>query len=211
VPGAMEAIEKLVRIAQRKQVQQLVLLSGKGEREAELCEQVVIHSGIDYTIVRASWFNQNFSESFMVDPILAGDVALPQGKVPVPFVDTDDIAAVVVAALTDSRHLGQIYQLTGPKSLTFEEAVQVIADATKRPLRFHHLSLEAYAEILKEVGLPDDYVWLINYLFKEVLGNPAVSEVTNDIPKVLGRPAKTFEQYVQETIPSGVWPTGVSA
>ena len=117
VPGALDAIGGLVKEAKRSGIKKLVLLSGKGEREAELCEQVVIHSSIEYTIVRASWFNQNFSESFFLDPILAGHVALPQAQAKVPYVDTDDIADVVVAALTDDSHNGQIYELTGPRKV----------------------------------------------------------------------------------------------
>ena len=66
VPGALDAIEQLVKVSKRAGVKKLVLLSGKGEREAQLCEQVVIHSGLDYTIVRASWFNHNFSENFLL-------------------------------------------------------------------------------------------------------------------------------------------------
>ena len=110
VPGALEAIEGLTKEAKRSGIKKLVLLSGKGEREAELCEQVVIHCGIHFTIVRASWFNQNFSESFFLDPIVAGHVALPQAQAKVPYVDTDDIADVAVAvaiafATPKARHL----------------------------------------------------------------------------------------------------------
>ena len=121
VPGALEAIEALVKEAKKQEVKKLVLLSGKGEKEAQLCEQVVIHSGLDYTIVRASWFMQNFSESFFLDPILAGHVALPKPEAKVPYVSTDVIADVAVAALLDDAHNGNIYELTGPETLTFEE------------------------------------------------------------------------------------------
>ena len=130
VPGALEAIEGLTKQAKRCNVKKLVLLSGKGEREAELCEQVVIHSGLDYTIVRASWFNQNFSESFFLEPIIKGFVALPQAEAKVPYVDTDDIADVAVTTLLNDEHNGKIYQLTGPRLLTFREVIQEISEAT---------------------------------------------------------------------------------
>ena len=78
VPGASEAIEGFTRQAVKSGVQKVVLLSGKGEKEAEKCERIVMNSGLDWTVVRASWFNQNFSESFFLDPILAGHVALPK-------------------------------------------------------------------------------------------------------------------------------------
>jgi len=211
VPGALEAIEGLVKQAKRSGVQKMVLLSGKGEREAELCEQVVIHSGLDYTIVRASWFNQNFSESFFLDPILAGHVALPMAEVQIPFVDTDDLAAVVVAALTDSRHNGQIYEITGPRTLTLEEAVAEIAEGTGRTIQFQAVSLEAYDKMMEAHQVPEVLRWLFNYLFTEVLGNPQNAVVTDDIEQVLGRKAKDFSQYVQETVATGVWNPAVAA
>jgi len=205
VPGALEAIEKLTRKAKKCQVKKLVLLSGKGEREAELCEQVVIHSGLDYTIVRASWFNQNFSESFFLEPIIEGFVALPQAEAKVPYVDTDDIADVAVEALLHDRHNGEIYQLTGPRVLTFKEAINEIAHASERNISFTPIALPAYTNVMKQQGVPSEVVWLIEYLFSEVLGNPSNAEITNDIEKVLGRKPKDFNQYVQETAATGVW------
>ena len=205
VPGALEAIEELTKQAKRCGIKKLVLLSGKGEREAELCEQVVIHSGLDYTIVRASWFNQNFSESFFLEPILEGFVALPQADVKVPYVDTDDIAAVAVEALVNEKHNGNIYQLTGPRLLSFREVVEEISEATDREITFASISLSAYVNAMKEQGVPENLVWLIEYLFSEVLGNPIVSEITNDIELVLGRKPIDFSEYIENTKASGVW------
>lgn len=209
VPGALEAIEELTKKAKQSNVKKLVLLSGKGEREAELCEQVVIHSGLDYTIVRASWFNQNFSESFFLEPILEGFVALPQAEAKVPYVDTDDIADVAVAALLGEEHNGKIYQLTGPRQLTFKEVIQEISDASGRDIAFTPIALPAYTQVMKQQGVPADFVWLIEYLFSEVLGNPNNAEITHDIEKVLGRKPKDFSQYVKETVATGIWNTKV--
>ena len=205
VPGALDSIEALIKLAKRSGVKKAVLLSGKGEREAELCEQVVIHSGMDYTIVRASWFMQNFSESFFLDPIIAGHVALPKAEAKVPYVNTDDIAAVVVAALTNEKHNGQLYELTGPRVLTFEEVVQEIAKEADREIQFTPISMDAYVNMLKQANVPDDYIWLINYLFTEVLDAKGNNMITGDIEKVLGRKPKDFSQYAKETASTGVW------
>jgi uncharacterized protein YbjT (DUF2867 family) len=205
VPGAMQAIETLVKEAKRNNIKKLVLLSGKGEREAELCEQVVIHSGIAHTIVRASWFNQNFSEGFLLDSILAGHVALPQAQATVPYVDTDDIADVVVETLLNDNHNGQIYQLTGPRLLKFEEVVKEISKATGRQLAFESISQEAYNQMMQDNNIPADYIWLVNHLFTEVLANKENNTVANDIEKILGRKPKDFSQYVRETAATGVW------
>ena len=205
VPGALEAIEELVKQAKRAGVKRLVLLSGKGEREAQLCEQVVIHSGLDYTIIRANWFSQNFSESFLLEPIQQGVVTLPMANAKIPFVDAQDIAEVAAKALTEEGHTGQIYELTGDATYTFATAVAEIAKATGRSIQFIPVSLEAYVAELHKIGLDKDYVWLIEYLFTEVLGNPDNSIITQDIETILGRKPTTFKDYVNETARLGVW------
>ena len=117
VPGAADAIGALTETAHAAGLRRLVLLSGRGEREAEAAEQVVQASPIDSTIVRASWFSQNFSEGHFAEPVAAGEVALPVGEVREPFVDADDIADVAVAALTEDGHAGRLYEVTGPRAL----------------------------------------------------------------------------------------------
>jgi len=210
VPGAKEAIEGLTQLAKANGIKKMVLLSGKGEKEAELCEQIVINSGVDYTIIRASWFNQNFSESFFLDPIMAGQVALPMAEAKVPYVDTDDIADVAVEALMKDQHSGQIYELTGPRGWTFPEVVNEIANATGRTIEFISIPIQTYTDALAEAQVPADYIWLINYLFTEVLGKKGNNMITHDIEKVLGRKAKDFSTYVKETAATGVWNPPVS-
>ncbi len=205
VPGALQAIEQLVKESKRAKVKKLVILSGKGEREAQLCEQVIIHSGLAYTIVRASWFNQNFSENFLLEPVLEGMVALPQAEANIPWVDADDIAAVAAKALTEDEHNGKIYELTGPRTLTFKDAVNEIAKASNRELTFIPISVKEYGDGMRQANIPEDFVWLIEYLFTEVLGNPELAEVTNDIEKVLGRKPIDFSEYAAKTAETGIW------
>ncbi len=205
VPGAYEAIQGLMKAAKEAGVKKAVLLSGKGEKEAERCEQVVANSGLDYVLVRASWFNQNFSESFLMDPILAGHVALPMHEARIPFVDTTDIAEVVVEALLDDQHNGKTYEITGPRTLSFQEVVGEIAKASGRTLHFQSISMEEYNGMMKAAGLPADYIWLFDYLFREVLGNPDNHIVSTDVKKVLGREATDFSDYARKTASTGVW------
>ena len=205
VPGAKEAITGLVEQAKKAGVKKLVLLSGKGEREAELCEEIVINSGIAYTIIRASWFNQNFSENFLLEPILEGVVALPQAHVKTPFVDADDIADVAVEVFLNEAHDGKIYELTGSELFTFKEAIDTIAEAANRDIAFVPVSLEAYSDAMREMQLPEDFIWLIDYLFEVVLGNPNNSIVTHDIQKLLGRAPVRFEDFAKEVAKTGLW------
>lgn len=204
VPGAGNAIREFAAKAVAAGVKRLVLLSGRGELEAQECEKIIMATGVDWTIVRASWFCQNFSESHMLEPILAGHVALPAGNIGEPFVDTDDIADVVVVALTEEGHVGEIYEVTGPRLLTFEEAVGSIAAAMGRSIQYEWVSIEAYSAMLAVHGVPDGVISLIAYLFSEVLdGRNAM--VTDGVERALGRKATDFSGYIQKTMATGVW------
>jgi uncharacterized protein YbjT (DUF2867 family) len=203
-PGASDAIRAFTAQAVKCGVRHLVLLSGRGEHEAQLCEQIVRDSGIAYTVLRASWFAQNFSENYFLEPILSGEVALPIGPVGEPFIDADDIADAAVAALTDDRHAGQIYEVTGPRLWTFEQAVAEIARVTKRRIRYVQVPLDAYVAELQAIALPPDVISLITFLFTEVLDGRNAS-VTDGIQRALGRPARDFSDYVRATAATGVW------
>jgi len=204
VPGAPEAVGALAEQARRSGVQRVVLLSGRGEEEAQRSEQVVAAAGIDWTVVRCSWFNQNFSEGYMLDPILGGELALPAGDVPEPFVDAEDIADVAVAALTEDGHAGEIYELTGPRLLTFAEAVAEIGRATGREPRYVQVSMDEYAAAAAEQDIPDDVAWLIRYLFSEVLdGRNAM--LADGVQRALGREPREFADFAREAAANGVF------
>jgi uncharacterized protein YbjT (DUF2867 family) len=204
ISSAPETIQKFTLLATKLGVEKMVLLSGRGEKEAQVCEEIVKAAAQKWTIVRASWFNQNFSESFFLEPILAGFVALPKADVLEPFIDADDIAEVVTEALLNEKHNGQTYELTGPRLLTFKNAVAEIAKITDKEIIFQPLELDEYLNMLREYQIPEDEIWLINYLFAEVLDGRN-SSITNDIEKVLGRKAADFSAYVQNTAKSGIW------
>src|SRR5918993_5425575 len=166
IPGAPEAVRSFAETAVEAGVGRLVLLSGRGEEEAQSAEQAVREvgeeAGVEWTIVRCAWFMQNFDENYLLEPILAGEVALPSGNVPEPFVDAGDIADVAVAALTEYGHAGEIYELTGPRLLTMEEAVGEIAKASGRKIRYVPISVEENSSMLAEQDVPAEYVWLLN-------------------------------------------------
>ncbi len=204
VPGATESIRAFVEKAVERGVRRLVLLSGRGEEEAQRCERIVQNAGIEWTIVRASWFNQNFSEGEFLKLVLDGSITLPAGDVPEPFVDADDIADVAVAALTENGHAGRIYELTGPRLLTFEQAVAEIGRAIGREIQYIQISREAFASNIAESGAPADIAWLLNYLFSTVLdGRNAY--VCNGVHQALGREPTDFAEYARRTADSGVW------
>lgn len=202
-PGAPEKIEALTRSAQQAGVQHLVLLSGRNEAHAQRCEAIVQASGLHYTLVRASWFAQNFSEGFLLDSVLQGVVALPAGDVQEPFVDADDIADVAVAALTDPRHHNRLYELTGPRLLTFSEAAAEMSRATGRPLQYVPLSSEEFRTAMLPIVGPDIASQFTD-LFKEILDGRS-AYLAHGVQDALGRAPRDFAVYCKATAATGVW------
>lgn len=204
--GAPEQVRALAEAARAAGVRRLVLLSGRGEAEAQRAEQLVRDVVPGCTVVRASWFAQNFDEGDLLGPVLAGDVALPVGDVPEPFVDCEDIADVAVAALTADGHAGELYEVTGPRALTFADAVAEIGKAAGRDLRFRTVPLDAYTAELASHGVPADVVAVLGYVFGEVLDGRN-SQPTDGVRRALGRQPKDFADYARDAAATGVWST----
>ncbi|GAA4845120.1 NAD(P)H-binding protein [Luteimicrobium xylanilyticum] len=204
VPGAPEVVGAFAELAVASGARRLVLLSGRGEESAVATEQSVASSGADWTVLRASWFAQNFSENYLLEPVLAGDVVLPAGDVLEPFVDADDIAAVAAAVLTEDGHTGTVYELTGPRLLTFADAVAAIADASGREIGYTSVPADDYAAALTAEGVPADVTDLLTYLFTTVLDGRN-AQVSDGVQRVLGRPARDFADYAHDTAATGVW------
>jgi uncharacterized protein YbjT (DUF2867 family) len=194
--------------ARQAGVRRVVLHSDRGVevmRVANLqdAERQVRDSGLEWTIVRPDWFNQNFG-TFFRQAVLDGRLCVPvttrQG-----FVDADDIAAVGVAALTSSGHAGRVLELTGPRALSFPEALAHIADASGRTVEFDPAPA-AFRESMRAGGLPDELVeaMLANYAALTARGDTAP---TGAVEAVLGRPGKDFADYARETAAEGVWVT----
>lgn len=204
MPGAVEYIRSFSKLAAVHGIKKVVLLSGRGEPEAQQCEQELMKTGLNHTIVRASWFCQNFSEGNFLEPILSGHVLLPAGDVPEPFVDVDDIADVAVAALTEEGHNGQVYEVSGPRMLTFKDAVAEIARATGRNITYNQIPIGGYASALKEHGVPEEFISLIIYLFSEVLDGRNAS-LTDGVQRAIGRHPTDFSEFVRKAATTGVW------
>jgi uncharacterized protein YbjT (DUF2867 family) len=203
VEGATEAISALSQLARRQGLRQIVLLSGRGEPSAQRAEAALQASDVPWTIVRASWFNQNFSEGYLLDGVKAGEIALPAGAVVEPFIDADDIADVVVAALTDERHAGKLYEVTGPRAFSFAQAVAEIAVAAGRPITYRQVSREEFAAGMRPY-VPEEIITLMDELFTVVLDGRN-SAVAHGVEAALGRPACDFSDYARKTAATGVW------
>ncbi|MFD7084537.1 NAD(P)H-binding protein [Streptomyces sp. NPDC059918] len=199
-PGAAEQVGAFAEVAVAAGARRLVLLSGRGEAAARHAEECLKASGADWTVVRASWFNQNFDEDFFLEPVRAGELALPTADAVEAFVDTDDIAEVVVAALTDDRHAGRTYELSGPRLMSFAEVAAELSKATGREIAYVPVSDEEYRGVLREVGLPQEFA----DLFAQILDGRN-AHLVHGVEEVLGRKPKDFADYAREAAATGVW------
>ncbi len=203
VPGAAELIRAFSKQAVSSGVENIVLLSGRGEPQVLPSEQAVRDSGARFTVVRAAWFAQNFSEGHFADQVRSGVFAFPGGDCAEPFLDIEDIADVAVEALTDSRHSGQIYELTGPRLLTFHEALAEISAAAGRTITYVPISKAEYQEALLP-HLPAEEVYFLTDLFEATLDGHN-SHVANGIELALGRKARDFSDFARAAAATGTW------
>lgn len=205
VPGAADAIAAFVTRAHRQGVERLVLLSGRGEAEAQACETIVQQSGLAWTVVRASWFNQNFSEGAFSEMVQAGAITLPAGDTPEPFVDVDDIAEVAAVALTEPGHAGEVYEVTGPRLMTFADAASELSRATGREIRYVDVPHDAFVAEVSASGAPQEVAWMLDYLFSTVLDGRN-AHLTDGVQRALGRPPRDFAAYAGAAAAARTWP-----
>ncbi|WP_127559354.1 NAD(P)H-binding protein [Nioella ostreopsis] len=202
-PGAVEKLESLCETARDMDVEHLVLLSGRGEHHARLGEEVVRNSGVDFTIVRAAWFAQNFSEGYLRDPVLAGILPMPGGDVAEPIIDIDDIADVAVAALTEEGHKGELYELTGPRLMSFADMAADLSQATGREIRHIPISFDEFHATISEAGgafVAD----VFTAIARETLDGRN-AHTTDGVMRALGRPPRDFADFARAAARTGAW------
>ena len=204
IPTAEQTIRDFAAMAAELGLRHLVLLSGRGEDGARRAEIALEQSGLDWNIVRANWFMQNFSENFMIEGILNGELMLPADDTVEPFIGVDDIAEVAVAALTRPELRNRLFEVSGPRAMTFAECVAAISRATGYPVKYTQIPLEAFIDGLRAQGMPDALLWLMRELFSVVFDGRN-SKPTNGVEEALGRPPTDFEEYVKKVVATGAW------
>jgi uncharacterized protein YbjT (DUF2867 family) len=202
-PGAVEKLESFVETAKDVGVPHLVLLSGRGEHHAQLGEEVVRASGVDFTLVRAAWFAQNFSEGYLLDPILGSVLPMPGGDIREPIIDIEDIADVATAALTEDGHRGKLYEVTGPRLMTFAEMADVLGQATGRPIRHVPISFDDFHANVAAAGgtfVAD----VFTAIARETLDGRN-AHTADGVMQALGRPPRDFTTFAADAARAGVW------
>lgn len=202
-PGAVEKVAAFCAVAKTTGLDHIVLLSGRGEHHARLGEEAVAASGLDFTLVRSAWFAQNFSEGYLRDPILGGVLPMPGGMVQEPIIDIDDIADVVVAALTTDGHKGALYEVTGPRLLSFADMAAILSDASGRQVQHVPISFEDFHANVAAAG--DDFVAdVFTAIARETLDGRN-AQVCDGVERALGRAPRDFAEYAARAAASGAW------
>lgn len=204
IPTAEQTIRHFITTAKEVGLRHLVLLSGRGEQGAERAEAVLANSGLDWNVVRASWFMQNFSEGFMIEGILNGELMLPAGDIVEPFIDIDDIAEVAIAALTQPELRNRLFEVSGPRALTFAKCAEEISAVVGYPVKFTEITIEEFLNGFRDQGLPEEMLWLMHELFTVVFDGRN-SNPTTGVEEALGRPATDFSEYLQKVVATGAW------
>ncbi|MEM8795539.1 MAG: NmrA family transcriptional regulator [Pseudomonadota bacterium] len=202
-PGAVEKVEAFCKVAKETGAKHVVLLSGRGEHHALLGEEVVRNSGIDFTLIRAAWFAQNFSEGYLRDPVVNGTVAMPGGDVKEPIIDVDDIADVAVAALTEDGHRGELYEVTGPRLMTFSEMAEELANASGHQVQHVPITFEDFHAGLVEVGgafIADVFTGIA----RETLDGRN-AHLGDGVQRALGRAPRDFKAFAANAARNGAW------
>ncbi|MEM1267379.1 MAG: NmrA family NAD(P)-binding protein [Pseudomonadota bacterium] len=202
-PGAVEKLQAFTKVAAASGLEHIVLLSGRGEHHARLGEEVVRSSGIPFTLVRSAWFAQNFSEGYLRDPILAGVLPMPGGDIAEPIIDIDDIADVVVAALTEDGHVGELYEVTGPELMTFAEMARILSSAAGRPIQHLPITFEDFHANVAAAG--GDFVAdVFTAIARETLDGRN-AHLNDGVERALGRQPRAFADFAAAASSRGAW------
>ncbi|MFJ8660729.1 NmrA family transcriptional regulator [Streptomyces sp. NPDC093795] len=198
-PGAAEAMRTFGGLAAESGVRRLTLLSGRGEPEAVVAEEALRAAavGVELTVVRASFFAQNFSEGLLAEGVGEGVLVFPAGDTVEPFIDADDLADVVVETLTADGHAGRVHEVTGPRPVGFAEVAAEISRASGRPVVYEAVSEADYAELLTGFGLPASEAGWVAALFATLLDGHNAS-VTDGVKRILGREPRSFAAFATE-------------
>ncbi|ONK12301.1 NAD(P)H-binding protein [Streptomyces sp. MP131-18] len=194
-------------------VRRFVVLSGRGIEASRAAgyslgmaeaERAVTASGAEWTLLRPNNFNQNFDEDLWREPLRRGRIALPIGDVPEPFIDVEDIAEIAVSALTTDRHVGEVYELSGADDLSWRGAVEVIAGAAGREIRYEELTPERYRTELAAGGVPPVFIDVLDGLFAlHRAGHTA--QLADGVRRALGREPVPFADWAARAAAAGAW------
>lgn len=158
-------------------------------------EQEVMRRGFDWTMLRPSDFMQNLETVHRDDIRKRGRIAVPAGKGASAFIDVEDVGAVAAKVLTEDGHGGIVYTLTGPEALTFAQVARIMSEVLGRPITYAPPWIAQFIARRRAEGTPLGMALVMTALYS-VQRFGGAAEVTDDVPRLLGRPAGGLHSYV---------------
>lgn len=199
--GDTAPVNAVVDAAVAAGVERIVRLSAMGVEQGESpmreVERHVEASGMAWTLLRPNWFFQNFSTGQAGTIREQGAIFEPADDGATSFIDTRDIAAVAVAALTEDGHAGQAYTLTGGRAYNRTEVAAAIAEATGKPVQYVPISSEQFITSMAGAGASPDFVHFMVFLYDGIRAGWTTS-VTDTVERLTGQAPRTLEQFAQD-------------
>lgn len=198
-----ELLIPLIDKAKEKKLAKVVLMTAMNANASDelplrKAEIRLEQSGVPYNIIRPNWFMQNFNTFWIKGILEANAIFLPVGHTAkTSFIDSRDISAVAATLLDASQFDGQDFDLTGPESLTHDEAAALIAKATGKPIRFQDIAPEDMLKGLLDGGVPKDYAQFLLVIL-DYLKQGYSERRTDAVEKITGRKPIAFEQYARD-------------
>jgi uncharacterized protein YbjT (DUF2867 family) len=188
--------------AAARKVERVVLMTANGVETSDevpmrKVEIALERSGVPCTILRPTWFMQNFHTVWLQTIKSTGSIQVPAAQARTAFIDTRDIADCAVAALTQDGFGGKAYNLSGGEALTYGEAAAILTRETGRHVSYAPLDDETFYGGLVNAGLPPDYAAMMVTLFQSVRAGGA-QRVTDSVRRLTGRSPRTLEAYARE-------------
>ncbi len=194
-------------------VRRVTVLSGRGADQwgesafgldMRSAEAAARNSSLEWTILRPNNFAQNFDEDLFRAPLQAGELLLPAGEVPEPFIDVEDVADIAARVLTEPGHAGKTYELSGPQPVTFAEATELISRATGLPIAYKQVSADEYVATLVESGADEQTAEHVAAMFT-LMADGGIAGTTGEVAAILGREPRSFTDYVTRAAAAGAW------
>lgn len=164
-------------------------------------EKAIRESGVDFTVLQATYFSQNLTRaisSHIVDIALNNEIFIPAGRGQTSFIDSRDIADVVVnITLNPATHRNQTYVVSGPENLDYYQVARIFTEELGRPIRYSNPWMGHFLWRLKARGVPNDVLFFMFVVYNLTrFGKNAV--MTDNLPRLLGRAPRTMRDYVHD-------------
>lgn len=201
-PGRHKDLFAFIDAAVAAGVKQIVYMSALGadlRPDDPLCqvEHYIANSGLQYTILRPNWFMQNFNTVDLRRINIKNEVLQPSGDAQIALIDTRDIAAVAAKLLLNGVHHGKAYTLTGSEAFSYGDVAAKLSAITNRKITHVSPTPESEIQRMKDANIDPEPIYFMQWLFEDIVRGYAAI-ITSDVEEQLGRPARSFEQYLND-------------